>query len=89
LESGADRVQRGNIEVMLVAYDREGKLLNSFRKKSEIALPPQAYAEVLRVGLQMRREIDVPEGEALLRVGIYDANSGKAGTLGVSLGPDK
>jgi VWFA-related protein len=88
-EIGSDGVQRGNIEVMLVAYNRDGKLLNSFRKKSEIALPKQAYAEVLRVGLQMRREIDVPEGEALLRFGIYDVNSGKAGTLGISLGPDK
>jgi len=88
-EIGADGMQRGNIEVMLVAYNRDGKLLNSFRKKSEIALPQQAYAEVLRVGLQMRREIDVPEGEALLRVGIYDVNSGKAGTLEISLGPDK
>jgi hypothetical protein len=87
-EIGADGVQRGNIEVMLVAYNRDGKLLNSFRKKSEIALPQQAYAEVLRVGLQMRREIDVPEGEALLRFGIYDVNSGKAGTLEIPLGPD-
>jgi hypothetical protein len=50
---------------------------------------PLYRAWVLRVGLQMRREIDMPEGEALLRVGIYDANSGKAGTLGISLGPDK
>jgi VWFA-related protein len=89
LESSADGVRRGNIEVMMVAYDREGKLLNSFRKKSEIALPPQAYAEVQRVGLQMHREIDVPEGEVLLKVGIYDVNSGKAGTLSISLGPDK
>jgi hypothetical protein len=40
----------------------------------------------MRVGLQMHREIDVPEGEALLRTGIYDPKSGKAGTLGTWLG---
>jgi hypothetical protein len=56
--------------------------LNSFRKKSEIVLEPKAYLEVLQVGLQMRREIDLPEGDVLLRTGIYDLNSGKAGTLG-------
>jgi hypothetical protein len=37
----------------------------------------------------MHRDIDVPEGEALLRVGIFDLNSGRAGTLGISLGADK
>jgi VWFA-related protein len=89
LESGADGIRHGNIEVMLVAYDREGKLLNSFRKKSEIVLDQKGYADVMRVGLQMHRDIDVPEGEALLRVGIFDLNSGKAGTLGISLGADK
>jgi VWFA-related protein len=82
LENSADGVRRGNIEVMLVAYDQDGVLLNSFRKKSEILLEPKAYLEVMHVGLQMHREIDVPEGEVLLRTGIYDLNSGKAGTLG-------
>jgi VWFA-related protein len=86
LEAGADGVHRGEIEVMLVAYDREGKLLNSLRKKSEIVLDQKAYLDVMRVGLQMHREIDVPEGEALLRTGIYDPKSGKAGTLGTWLG---
>lgn len=86
LENSVDGVRHGNIEVMLVAYDRDGALLNSFRKKSEIVLEPKAYLEVMQVGLQMHREIDVPEGEVLLRTGIYDLNSGKAGTLGTWIG---
>jgi VWFA-related protein len=89
LENSADGVRRGNIEVMLVAYDRDGALLNSFRKKSEIVLDPKAYVEVMRVGLQMHREIDVPEGGVLLRMGIYDLNSGKVGTLGTWLAGEK
>jgi VWFA-related protein len=88
-ETGADGVRRGNIEVMLVAYDRDGKLLNSIRKKSEIVLDQRAYTDVMRVGLQMDREIDVPEGQVLLRTGIYDLNSGKAGTLGAWTGAQK
>ncbi len=43
------------------------------------------YAEVMRVGLQMHREMDVPEGEVFLRTGIYDLKSSKAGTLGIAL----
>jgi len=72
-----------------VAYDRDGKLLNSIRKKSEIVLDQRAYTDVMRVGLQMDREIDVPEGQVLLRTGIYDLNSGKAGTLGAWTGAQK
>lgn len=89
LVNSADGVRHGNIEVMLVAYDPDGALLNSFRKKSEIVLDPKAYLEVMRVGLQMHREIDVPEGAVLLRTGIYDLNSGKAGTLGTWVGDQK
>ena len=88
LENSADGVWHANIEVMVVAYDRDGALLNSFRKKSEIVLP-KAYQEVMQVGLQMRRELDVPEGAALLRTGIYDLNSGKAGTLGTWVGDQR
>jgi VWFA-related protein len=86
LENSADGVRHGNIEVMVVAYDPDGALLNSFRKKSEIVLDPKAYLEVMQVGLQMHRELDVPEGTALLRAGIYDLNSGNAGTLGTWVG---
>jgi len=78
-----------NIEVMVVAYDRDGALLNSFRKKSEIVLNPKAYQEVMQIGLQMHRELDAPERAALLRTGIYDLNSGKAGTLGTWVGDQR
>jgi len=86
LENSVDGVRHGNIEVMVVAYDRDGTLLNAFRKTSEIVLDPKAYLEVMQVGLQTHREIDAPEGEALLRTGIYDLSSGKAGTLGTWVG---
>ncbi len=85
LDAGADGIRRGDIEVMIVAYKRNGVALNSFRKKSEIILDPQMYAQVLQVGLQMHREMDVPDGEVFLRTGIYDLNSSKARTLGIAL----
>jgi hypothetical protein len=74
---------------MVVAYDPDGALLNSFRRKSEIVLEPKAYLEVMQLGLQMHREIDVPEGEVLLRTGIFDLNSWKAGTLGTWVGDQR
>lgn len=85
LEIGPDGKRRGNIEVMLVAYDADGGVANVFRKKSEIVLDPQMYAEVMRVGLQMHREIDVPENAAYLRTGLMDLDSGKLGSLTVEI----
>jgi VWFA-related protein len=85
LEAGPDGIRRGNIEVMLAAYDADGGLVNVFRKKSEIVLNPQMYAEVMKTGLQMHREMDVPENATYLRTGLMDLDSGKLGSLTVEM----
>jgi hypothetical protein len=48
-------------------------------------LDPRMYAEVMRVGLQMHREIEVPEKAAYLRTGIMDLETGKMGSLTVDM----
>ena len=85
IEPGPDSSRHGNIEVMIVAYDREGEPLNLVVGRSEIRIPSKDYANVQRGGLQIHKEIDVPQGDAFLRIGIYDFRSASAGTLGVSL----
>jgi VWFA-related protein len=85
LDPTPDGGRHGTIEVVLVAYDREGKPLNLAVSKSELALPPDAYASVLKLGLQMHKEIDVPQEDVYLRTGVYDMGSEAAGTLGFPL----
>jgi len=85
LDTGADAVRLGAIEVMLVAYDPEGKPLNLVVGRSEIRIPAKDYASVQRSGLQIHKEIDIPHGNAFLRTGIYDLKSNNAGTLAVPL----
>jgi len=85
LEKTSDDVRHGDIEVMLVAYDSEGKPLNLVVARSEIKIPAKDYPNVQKGGLQAHKEIDVPQGGAFLRTGIYDLKSGEAGTLGVPL----
>jgi hypothetical protein len=85
LEIGADGKRRGNIEFMAAAFDADGNVVKMERKKSEIVLEPQMYAEVMRVGLQMHREMDVPENAAYLRTGIMDLETGKMGSLTVEM----
>jgi VWFA-related protein len=86
LETTSDGVRHGGVEVTVIAYDRDGKALSVVSKKSEIALKPDVYMDLMRVGLQVHKEIDVPGGEVYLRTGVYDLNSSKAGTLGIALG---
>jgi hypothetical protein len=85
LEMGPDGKRHGNIEFIAMAFDADGKALKSERRKSEIVLEPQMYAEVMRVGLQMHREIDLPGGGIYLRTGIMDLETGKIGSLTVEM----
>ena len=86
LDQSADSVRHGDIEVMLVAYDADGKPLNLVVTRNEISIPAKDYPSLQKGGLQIHREIDVPQSEAFLRTGIYDLKSSEAGTLGVPLG---
>ncbi len=85
LALGPDGKHHGEIEVMLVAYDREGKVLNILKRKSELALEAKVYERVQATGLRAHEEIDVPQGDVYLRTGIFDLSSGSCGTLGFPL----
>ncbi len=85
IEPGADGSRHGDIEIMLVAYDQQGEPLNLAVSRSEIRIPAKDYGSVQKGGLQIHKEIDVPQRDAFLRTGIYDLKSASAGTLGVPL----
>ena len=80
-----DGARHGNIEIALIAFDREGKPLNFAVASGDINLDPKLYASVQQVGLQIHKEIDVPKEYVYLRTGIYDFKSSTAGTLGIPL----
>src|ERR1700722_14836033 len=85
LEPTADGARRGKIEIVLLAYDREGKPLNFVVTNAHLLLEPKVYASALQIGLQIHKEIDVPKEYVYLRTGIYDLSASTAGTLGVPL----
>jgi VWFA-related protein len=85
LETRADKAVQGKIELALAVYDREGKPLNLVVTQGDVMLKPDEFAAVLKGGLQIHKEIDVPKGYAFLRTGIYDLKANTAGTLGVPL----
>jgi VWFA-related protein len=85
LDPTPDGGRHGNIEIVLLAYDREGKPLNFVVTRGDVNLDAKLYASVQQVGLQIHKEIDVPKEYVYLRTGIYDLKSSTAGTLGVPL----
>jgi VWFA-related protein len=85
VETAPDGSKRGRIEAMLIAYDRAGKIVNISKRASRFALPAKDYTDLQTKGLPVHLEIDVPPGDIYLRTGIYDLNSGNAGTLGFPL----
>jgi VWFA-related protein len=85
LDPTSDGGRHGKIEIVLLAYDREGKPLNFVVTKGDVNLDPKLWASVQQVGLQIHKEIDVPKEYVYLRTGIYDLHSNTAGTLGIPL----
>ncbi len=85
LDSTPEGGRHGNIEIVLLAYDREGRPLNFVVTKGDVNLDTKLWASVQQVGLQIHKEIDVPNQYVYLRTGIYDLRSSTAGTLGVPL----
>ena len=94
LEAASDGERRGEVEIMLVAYDRDGTALNWIARKQGISLTRQNYAGALAAGLQLHYEIDIPSemlsrDDVYLRTGVYDLRSSNAGTLEIPLHPPK
>jgi VWFA-related protein len=85
LESSPGGVRSGTIEVALIAYDYDGKVLNAITQKLPISIKPEVYPALLRVGLQLHEEIDLPKGDLYFQTGIYDLGASRAGTLGIPL----
>jgi VWFA-related protein len=85
METASDGMRHGRLEIMLMAYDRSGNIVNIAKRSTRFALTAQGFAAVQANGLPLHLEIDVPPGDIYLRTGVYDFGSGNVGTLGLSL----
>ena len=82
--AGADRVQ-SNLAFSAIAYDSQGKLLNSNAGMFNTPITKQTYAAVMRDALHIQTGIDLPVGRVYLRVGVHDLGTGKIGVLEVPI----
>jgi VWFA-related protein len=77
----ADGKQHREIQLTQVAYDVEGIRLNSTDAGLGVDLTRAQVARALTDGIQMHQEIDLPEGQVYLRIGVHDILSGRIGTV--------
>ncbi len=87
LAAGAGGTHQGKVEVGLVAWDTKGKSVNWEEGTQQMALGPDVYAAIQKSGIPAHLEIDLPNTDLYLKLGVVDGTSGKAGTLEVSLHP--
>ncbi len=76
-----DGIRHGMLMTMVIAYDQQGKPLNSILNTQKLDLEPKVYADALRTGLPFYQELDIPNGDVTVRIGVYDVASGKMGAL--------
>jgi VWFA-related protein len=87
LAAGADGTHEGKVEVGLIAWDTKGKSVNWEEDTQQMALKPDVYAAIQKSGIPAHMEIDLPNTDLYLKLGVVDGTSGKAGTLEVALHP--
>ena len=89
LSAAANGVLQGQATLVSIAYDRDGKALNSVANTLNLNVPSAEYARFVKEGIHYREQLDIPAQAAWLRAGIYDHVSGQVGSLEVPLGRAK
>jgi VWFA-related protein len=74
-----------SVEAALVVCDHQGKPLNWMLRQINLNLDAARYTAAQANGVNLFLQIDAPEDAAVLRSGVYDLNSDRAGTLEIPL----
>ena len=73
------------VEVSMVAWNGKGERVNFTDKGLAFDLNPGQAGVVMRNGLPIHQEIDLPEGVIYLRLAVQDLRNGKIGSMEVPL----
>lgn len=76
---------QGGLEFDLAAYDSEGSLVTSLRQAVKLNYTPADQLELVSSAFPYTEQIDLPEGQLFLRIGVLDRTSNKLGTLEIAV----
>ncbi|MGA3136495.1 MAG: VWA domain-containing protein [Terracidiphilus sp.] len=85
LAAMANGMHQGKIDVGLIAWDGKGKSVNWDEGTQPMTLKPDIYASIQKSGIPAHMEIDLPNTDLYLKLGLLDEATGKAGTLEIPL----
>jgi len=87
LKAEPDGTHSGKLQLGMIAYGRDGNAVNWGSATQQMSMQPDFFASVQKSGVPAHLDIDVPDADVWLEIGVYDWNTGKAGTLEVPLHP--
>jgi hypothetical protein len=76
-----DSTRQMKAELVLIAYNDDGKLVNYVDRPVQLGIKPEQYQRVVETGLPLLIPIDLPAGEDWLRVAVEDLNSSRKGSM--------
>lgn len=85
LKQTPDGAHNGTLNLTLLVYDRYGKIIDHQVHVAALNIKSGEYPTYENTGVQLHADVAAPKGNYWLRTGIYDANSGKVGTLEIPL----
>jgi VWFA-related protein len=80
-----DDTRHVTLDLMAVAWDKEGKDAGHSSDRIDSAVPTKAYEDVMRSYIPAHQELQLQPGTYMLRLGVVDRSSRKIGTLDVPL----
>ena len=85
--TGANGVRTAQLEIALVAYDKDGQPVNSLGRQFGLTFPAAQFEQLSAAGKRttVRLAIDLPAGAEVLRAVVYDPASAKTGSVEISV----
>ena len=80
-----DGTRQGKIELLLIAYDEGGNLVNYLDKPLALGLKPEQYERIAAKGITMLVPLDLPAGEDSLRIAVEDLNDNRTGSMEIPI----
>jgi len=75
----------GKLEIMLNAFDHDGKPVNHLYRLGSLQVPDGQFADVLQRGVLIRMELYLPSGYCFLRFAIRDPLTKRIGSLEIPM----
>ena len=80
-DDGSNNKHRVNIELFAVAISADGRIASNTGKTIDTELEPSQYEQVLKQGLLVPLDVELPPGKYQMRLAVRDNRTGVLGTL--------